>query len=216
MRAQSGSPVMRLQSGRSPHFGICPGVDLRPGRPIAFIEPAKDQAVGTLHTRLDRSENRKPWMGLPGPAHRFSGKKLRQDSREAVMVRLEATALFGKRGKKQRGCLTILACPQMQGAIGSVRRSILASHLCRHLFGRIAKCPCQHGKVRCRHLPCLDQTGEWRGNRGFEKFGNIGITGFAGELLTNAGEAGARPVPTKGCHFELAHPFAKGHRRNAA
>ena len=216
MRAQSGPPVMRLQPGRVAHLGIGPGVDLRPWWPVALVEPAKDQAVGALHARLDRAEDGQTRMGLPGPADRFSGKKLRQDSRETVTVRLETASLFGKRRQKQRSGLAILASPQMHSAVRCIRRSIFAGRLRRHLLRRIAKRPCQRGKVRCHHLPCLDQAGEWHGNRGFEKFGNIGISGFAGELATNAVEAGAWPVPAESRHLELPNPLAKGQRRNAS
>ena len=88
---------MRLQPGHSPHFGIRPGINLWPRRPVAFVESAKNQAVGTLHACLDRPENGQPWVGLPGPAHRFSGKKLGQDTWETVTIRLEAASLFGNR-----------------------------------------------------------------------------------------------------------------------
>ena len=96
MRAQTRSPVVRLQTGGLPHLGVGPGIDVRARRPVALVEPAKDQPVGTLHACLDRAEDGQSWMCLPGPAHRPAGKKLRKNLREGVMIRLEPFPLLGK------------------------------------------------------------------------------------------------------------------------
>ena len=71
MRAEPGPPVMRLQAGGLPHFGIHPGIDFRAWWPVALIEAAKDQPVGTLHPCLDRSENGQAGMRLPAAPHGF-------------------------------------------------------------------------------------------------------------------------------------------------
>ena len=96
MRAQSGTPVMRLQPGSAAHLTIGPGVDLGAGWPVAFIEAAKDQPVSALHPRLDRAENGQPGVGLPGAPHRPVGQKLGHDVRKGLNIRGKAFALFGK------------------------------------------------------------------------------------------------------------------------
>ena len=207
---------MRLQPGRAPHLGIGPGIDLRPRRPVALVEPAENQAIGTLHARLDRPQDGKPRMCLPGTAHRPAGKKLRQDSGKAVAVGLEAASLFGERRQQQRRRFAILARPQMQRAVRRVRHAVLAGRLRCHPLRRVAKGRRQRGKVGRRRLPCLDKAGQGRGNRRFEECGDAGEFILGGELAPNAVDPGAGPVPAEHGKFQPAHRFAEAGRRNSA
>ena len=95
MRAEPGAPVMGLQPGSAPHLGIGPGIDLRPRRPVALIEAAKDQPVSTLHPRLDRAKDGQARVGLPDPPDGAGRQKLCHDMRKGFDVGGKAIALLG-------------------------------------------------------------------------------------------------------------------------
>ena len=139
MRAEPGTPVMRLQAGCLTHFAIHPGINFRAWWPVAFIESGNDQPVSALHAGFNRPKNGKTRMRLPAAPDGLALHQAFQNLRKGPVIRFEHIPLDNQCPQQISRSPAIIAIPDGGCPVRLVNAAIILQPARCHAFGRTPK-----------------------------------------------------------------------------